>query len=102
MKKLFNSITNGLFKFSKKYLLGIIVLGFLGIFAAITGNYGLMGFDPFAFFFFELPLYGILIYAIYKVFGGYFKTHKDECDNFMDIFIINENKDESCTSCNKN
>ena len=103
MKKLFNIINNGVFKFCKKYLLGIIVLGFFGIFAAVTGHYGLMGFDPFAFFFFELPLYCILIYAMYKVFGSYFKSHKDECDSIMDIFIVNEdNKDDSCPYCDKN
>lgn len=90
MKKLFNSISKSLFKFSKKYLLSITVFGILGIFAGIIGHYGLMGFDPFAFFFFELPLYIVLIYAIVKIFYGYYIHHKNEYNNFMDIFNIEE------------
>ena len=53
---------------SKGGWITVLVVAFLGIFLAIVGHYGTMGFNWKWFVFFELPLYVFCAWALSNVF----------------------------------
>jgi membrane protein DedA with SNARE-associated domain len=77
--KLINRTGQQLHKFiSNGGWITILVIAFLGIFCAVVGHYGTMGFNWKWFLFFELPLYAFCGWALHKVF----KLIKNNPDTF--------------------
>lgn len=73
MGKKFNKILKNVGEKIHKFIsdggwISILVFGFFGILFAVIGHYGTMGFNWKWFVFFELPLYTVCGWALYKVF----------------------------------
>ena len=69
MNKILNFLGKKLHKFiSNGGWISILVVAFLGIFMAVVGYYGTVGFNWKMFVFAELPLYAFCIWALSKVF----------------------------------
>ena len=54
----------------------VLILSFFGILFALTGHYGILGFNLKWFLFFELPLYLFCIWALYNAYKLYKNTGK--------------------------